>query len=32
MSKSALKKREGIVFLEFYKKVAAVMQDERTTL
>ena len=31
-SKNALKPLEGIIFLEFYKKVAAEMQDERTTL
>ena len=32
MSKNALKKLEGIIFPELYKKVAAEMQDERTTL
>ena len=32
VSKNALKKLEGIIFPEFYKKVAAEMQDERTTL
>ena len=32
VSKNALKKLEGISFPGFYKKVAAEMQDERTTL
>ena len=32
MSKNALKKLQGIIFPHFYKKVAAEMQDERTTL
>ena len=32
MSKNWLRKLEGIIFPEFYKKVAAKMQDERTTL
>ena len=32
VSKNALKRLEGIIFPEFYKKVAAEMQDEKTTL
>ena len=32
VSKNALKKLEGIIFPEFYKKVAAKMKDEPTTL
>ena len=32
VSENALKKLEGIIFPELYKKVAAEMQDERTTL
>ena len=32
VSKNALKKLEAITFSDFYKKVAAEMQDERTTL
>ena len=32
VSKNAPKKLEGIISPEFYKKVAAQMQDERTTL
>ena len=32
MSKNAVKKLEGIVFPEFYKKVAAEMHNERTNL
>ena len=32
VSKKALKKLEGIIFPKFYNKVAAEMQDERTTL
>ena len=32
VSKSALKKLEGIILPEFYRKVAAEMQEEKTTL
>ena len=32
VSKNALKKLEGIVLPEFYMKVAAAMQEEKTTL
>ena len=32
MSKNPPKKLEGIIFPDFYKKVAAEMQDELTTL
>ena len=32
VSKNALRKPEGIIFPDFYKKVAAQRQDERTTL
>ena len=32
VSKNALKKQEGIIFPDFYKEVAAEMQDERTNL
>ena len=32
VSKNALKKFEGIILPELYKKVAAEMQEERTTL
>ena len=32
VSKNALKKLEGIILPEFYKKVAAEMQEEKTTL
>ena len=32
VSKNAVNKLEGIIFPELYKKVAAEMQDERTTL
>ena len=32
ISNNTLKKLEGIIVPEFYKKVAAEMQDERTTL
>ena len=31
LSKNALKKLGGIIFPDFYKKVAAEMQDKRTT-
>ena len=31
-TKNALKKLEGIILLEFYKRVAAEMQEEKTTL
>ena len=32
VSKNALKKLEGIILPEFYKKVAAEMQEKKTTL
>ena len=32
VSKNALKKLEGVILPEFYKKVAAEMQEEKTTL
>ena len=32
VTKNALKKLDGILLLEFYKKVAEVMQEEKTTL
>ena len=32
VSKNALKKLEGIILPEFYRKVAAEMQEEKTTL
>ena len=32
VSKNALKKLEGIIFPDFYKKVAAEMQEAKTTL
>ena len=32
MSRNAPKKLKGIVFTEFYKKVAAEMEDEQMTL
>ena len=32
VTKKALKKLDGILLQEFYKKVAEVMQEERTTL
>ena len=32
VTKNALKKLDGILMLEFYKKVAAEMQEEKTTL
>ena len=32
VTKNSLKKLEGIIFPEFYKKVASVMQDDRTNL
>ena len=32
LSENALKKLEGVILPEFYKKVAAEMQEEKTTL
>ena len=32
VSKNALKKLEGVILPEFYKKVAAAMQEEKATL